>query len=754
MKKKILFIVDIRKWAFDTIAHSLKKKLSSVYDIDIKYWEDFSQPEKLVEAINSANPNLVHFFFREHLSLVLHILDRHSKTAKTFCKRAITTHIPDYLHHELADMFDRKRLFDFVDAYFTTNADLLAIYSNCAFIPKPFGVIHDWVDIEPAANNTKKNSETVKILWSGNSKWGEYAGHHDYKGLDRIIKPAIKAVQQKFPHVEFICHDSSTSRVDHRVIMNSMREADIVLIASRKEGTPLTLIEAIASRCAIVTTRVGIGPEILPQEQNAFFYDHSSLALQEKLEKLIADKSLISELSERNYQAWQNHFSHTGPLKESWQQFINQAMSRYDDDGIDRKLNLMQDRSVPGRKLTVNTLRMGARIANQLGIVKTLNRTTPRVGATYHRIVYGATGPRLIDYTIIDPIYEEAISNLNEDHPLVVYAPMWKGVCASSEAIFTDNRVRFPFTDNEYPEVEAHPYIDTLSGKISNSRAPAIIYSGGSAIHKSLARQVRLKNPDILQFFMWHGSPAQWVDQSQMEFFNSWRTEYENRTINGIIVLKQGLDETLKGMGVWSNYIFNPVPVLDNSLRPRTLDDERIRVGLFSSIGSWYKNPFPQLMSLTGMRNIELTTSIPKSQTDLARLGVKKINHIQHLGHGNFLRVLAQQDINLYVTNTECSPMTPLESWENLVPCIVGPAGDVYSSVSKKLGDFLVEKNVDNPYSISKRLQLVIENYSTITELLHSSRSKQRSLFIKERTKLFQSLQNAPKVHQLAALIA
>jgi glycosyltransferase involved in cell wall biosynthesis len=754
MKKKILFIVDIRKWAFDNIAQSLKKRLSSDYDVDIKYWEDFSQPEKIVDAVNSENPSLVHFFFREHLHVLLHLLDRRSKTAKAFCARAITTHIPDYLHHELVDLFNKKQLFEFVDSYFTTNADLLAIYSNCTFMPKPYGVIHDWVDVEPIAENVGKDSEAVKILWSGNSKWGEYAGHNDYKGLNRIIKPAIKAVQQNYPHVAFICHDSSTRRVDHHMIMNSMRDADIVLIASRKEGTPLTLIEAMASRCAIVSTRVGIAPEILPSRQQEFFCDHSALDLQQKLEKLVADKSLIAELAEENYHAWRRHFSDRGPLKEAWLRFIDQAIARHQTDGAERKLSLIQDRCALGRKLTVNTLRMGARFASQLGIVKTLDRATPKLGATYRRMVYGATEPRLDDYTLIDPIYKEAVSSLNKDHPLVVYAPMWKGVCASSEAIFTDNRIRFPFTDNEYPEVEAHSYIEELAAKLAAAGAPAIVYSGGSLVHQSLARQVRLRNPDLPQFFMWHGSPAQWVDQCQMEFFNRWRTEYEHGTVNGVIVLKRGLEKILQRMGIWSSYIFNPVPMLDESLKRRTIDPDHVKVGLFSSIGSWYKNPFPQLMSLTGMKNIELTTSLPKYQTDMARLGIGQINHIEHMSHGNFLRVLAQQDINLYVTNTECSPMTPLESWESLVPCIVGPAGDVYSSVSKKLAEFLVEKNVDDAFAISKRLQLVIDNYAIITDLLQSSRNKQRALFIEERSKLFQNLKSAPRFRGVARLSA
>lgn len=755
MKKKILFVVDTRRWAFDNIAHSLQRKLSSLFDFDILYWEDFFRPQKLVAEINQRAPDLVHFFFREHLFLLIQMMDRRSRAARAFCARAITTHIPDYLYHDQMELFRRKVMFDLVDAYFTTNADLLAIYSDCPLIPRPHGVIHDWIDlIPPSQARSRDRTGVVKLLWSGNSRWGENAGYLDYKGLNRIIKPAVRAVRKRFPNVQFICHDSSERRVDHTVIMNSMQEADIVLIASRKEGTPLTLIEAMANACAVVSSRVGIAPEILPQEQHDFFCDHSATAFQEKLEQLIADRAMIAKLSELNQRAWRAHFDNDGPLKDAWIGFIEHALARHEERGAARKLALLPDRDALARKLTVNTLRLGARVASQLGLVETLNRTTPGIGATYHRIVYGRSDSRLSDYSIIDSIYDAAISNMNRDCPLVVYAPMWKGVCASSEAIFTENRIRFPFTDHEYPELPRHPYLHTLTAKLAAAKARAIIYSGGSIIHQTLAREVRAANPDMRQFLMWHGSPAQWADQGQLDFFDRWRRDYEDGIINGIIVLKTGLDKTLERLGIWSSHIFNPVPTSEENWTPRRLSGDRIRIGLFSSIGSWYKNPFPQLLALAGMKKVELTTSLPRLPTRLTRLGIGKIRHVEHMNHANFLSVLAQQDINLYVTNTECSPMTPLESWECLAPCIVSPAGDVYSQVNRELGDYLVEKRVDDPQAISERLQLVIDNYARISELLYQCRDEQRSLFKRERARLFRDLQTAPMLKRQTALSA
>jgi len=173
----------------------------------------------------------------------------------------------------------------------------------------------------------------------------------------------------------------------------------------------------------------------------------------------------------------------------------------------------------------------------------------------------------------------------------------------------------------------------------------------------------------------------------------------------------------------------NPVPVIDDTRLPGELSHEIINVGLFSSISSWAKNPFPQLLSVSGFDNILLTTNITKNDVELAFPTLERVQYINHMDRQDFISVLKKQDINLYVTNTECSPMIALESWACLIPCIVGPAGDVYSTVDEKLGAYLVEKNVDNPTLIAERIKKVIENYDEIVHLLRVNRIVQRDNF-------------------------
>lgn len=737
---RIVLVVDIRNWAFDRIAQNIQGKLSDGFDIDIVYWDDFSSPNKFVSHVVGLNPKAVHFFFREQISLILETADKTSADFRRFCSRSITTHIPDYLFSDELSLLKRMTLFQFVDGYFTTNIDLHDIYSSSALVPAPWGVIHDWVDLTPNERSSRLTDDKIKVIWSGNSLWGEYAGYVDYKGLETIIRPAMDAVQRKHQNIDFICLDSAKAKTPHSKVLKLMSQSDILLIASEKEGTPLTLIEAMAHKCAVISTPVGITSEILPLPQHEFIYERSSSALFDKLDTLLSDRSLIAELGELNFIAWQEHFGDTSPILDKWSNFFADALSRFKKEGQDRKLSLVPARSKIVRRYVVSAVRASGRMANRLGLVRVLNNISPKFGATYHRLVHGNSERVKVDYSLLDQIYADRLARLTRTEPVVVNAPMWKGVAASTEAIFPQYSIQYPFTDQEYPEISDHAYLEKMSERLANCASEVIIYSGGSKIHQVLARKIKVRNPEKRQYFMWHGSPAQWVDYGQLQFFQSWRNEYDQGIISGVITLKSGLENTLTGMGIKAWYIYNPVPYIDDAKSAKTIKSDNVKVGLFSAISSWYKNPFPQLLSISAKKRVILTTNLAGTDVASALPKLSTVNYVHHMARQDFLNILKEQDINLYVTNTECSPMIALESWACLVPCIVGPAGDIYSSVDRELAEWLVEDRVDDANAISIRIDKVLDNYDRIVDLMKITRSAQRELFVEARGKLLREL--------------
>lgn len=729
--KKIIFVVDIRGWAFDNVATAMSRRLGPWADsCEVVYWEDFNDPNKLVKHLNGQKPDLIHFFFREHLDLILKTVAGKGGPFTSFCGHAVTTHVPDYLYSSAFELAARTRLFDFIDGYFTTCRDLFELYSNDPLISNPDDVIFDWpaLDVMPAMPE-KGADDTLKVVWSGNSKWGEYAGYTDYKGLDGVIMPAIEIAKARFPKIEFICCDSAQEKIPHAEILSLLETADVLLIASENEGTPLTLIEAMSRGCAIVTTRVGIAEEVLPEIQTPYICDRNASAFADALVDICTHREKLKTIQRANFVAYSQQFGSDSPLLKKWISFLNKAYQNHKKKGLTNKLLLARNLNGSlARRLAVMGLRSGVRIARRYGLIDSLYRISPRFSAIYNRVLHGGSQSGKPDYERIGSAYSTQLDNCDPNMPLFVYAPMWKGVAASTEALFPKATLRFPYFDSEYPEVEKHPYLETLADLLASKALP-IVYSGGSLLHLSLAKRLHALNPTIKQFFLWHGSPAQWVERGHTDHFQLWHKAYLAETIQGVITVKPGLHESLRKIGIASWDIYNPIPDLKSRIKINQRLDDEIHIGLFSAINSWYKNPFVQLLAVAGRNTVVLNTNIAEDDIRGINLNIKEIRHHHHMPRPNFLQMISEQDINLYVTNTECSPMIALESWAAGIPCIVGPAGDVYSDVSIRLGELLVEPRVDDPTAISSRIDLVLANRAEIRALLEEYRDSYNDLF-------------------------
>lgn len=733
MKKKLAFIVDIQGWAFDIIARHVRQQLADVYEVSLYYWADYPIASHLLHELAQDGISHVHFFFREHLKVVFETISANSKTASHFNKLVVTTHIPDYLYHSTSELIERKSVFDFVNGYFVTNADLKQIYDRQEFFAKPDGIIIDWPISQAGVSDIQAESarppSPVRIMWTGNSKWGEYAGFRDYKGLETVISPAIARLKQENYPVEFTVIDSAQQKRSREEVLATLAQQDILLVASLAEGTPLTLIEAMSLGVAVVSTPVGIAREVLPAE-------HLELAVIERsaeqfymtLKSLVQSPDRILAMKQANLKSFTEQFCAGGPLKAQWLQFLQQAATR-SVPAATRQQSYSVSRS-RFRQYAINGARTFVFFLKRVGLIQTIDRLVPQAAVWYNRLLHGSSGSlfggnavnRSIQYQVVEKAYRATLRDHDAETPLVVYAPMWKGVAASTESLFAQGCFRFPYFDDEYPEVASHPQLDMALDTLLEEPPRQIIYSGGSVIHITMARKIRERMPQIQQYFLWHGSPAQWVEPSQLEHFNLWHELYNKRVIDGVISVKPDLDKMLNLIGVKSFGLINPIPDIRRQFTlpaTRRTDDGRAHIGVFSAVSSWYKNPFVQLLATMGEENWTLHTNVPR--ITFRNLDFKQLSRVQSyepMPRPQFLALLASLDLNLYVTNTECSPMVVLESCSLGVPCIVGPAGDIFSGISDELAGFLVEPGVDNPYAIYTRMKRVLANRERIQALL------------------------------------
>ena len=75
--------------------------------------------------------------------------------------------------------------------------------------------------------------------------------------------------------------------------------ADICALSSMNEGTPVSIIEAMASGMAVITTKVGGVEDFVNNGENGLICEQDVTKFAESLEKLISDRSLRKSLGEK-----------------------------------------------------------------------------------------------------------------------------------------------------------------------------------------------------------------------------------------------------------------------------------------------------------------------------------------------------------------------------------------------------------------------------------------------------------------------
>lgn len=311
-KQKIALVVDSDNWAFANIARNVSKNIKK-YDfkiIPITYLDN-----NLVKVyIEADDCDLIHFFWRENIigldeeNFEWYIrnlaLTKQEFIEKFVANKKITSCVYDHLFSEGKEIEKTKKIFSKCKNYYVSSKILLDIYNGLDLKYKPKYVITDGVDLEdfyPINIDRFKNihKRTVKIGWVGNSAWKNDL--EDFKGVNTILKPAIKELKEEGYDIEEYFADRQVRMIPHDKMVEYYSNVDILICTSKCEGTPNPVLEAMACGVPVISTRVGIVPEALGKKQSEFILkERSKECLKENIKKLICDSQNFSNLSQEN----------------------------------------------------------------------------------------------------------------------------------------------------------------------------------------------------------------------------------------------------------------------------------------------------------------------------------------------------------------------------------------------------------------------------------------------------------------------
>ena len=295
---KIALIPDEKGWAFDNIAKQIKKNLNYYYEFTIIPYEKYLySPAEFCNTVKDCH--ILHFFWRDTI--------RDMQLTKCagwdlIKDKIISTAVYDHLLLSKEDVNERTDLFQST-YYYVCSEKLKQIYDNIEGYKKPIMIIEDGVDptLFYPMNTDRFNSNAklpLKIGWTGNSSWDL---DYDLKGFKTYIKPAVKRLKKSGYSIKGVFRDGKNRYIPHNKMIDFYSKIDILVCMSLSEGTPNPILEAMACGVPVITTDVGIVPQVFGEKQKNFILkDRDINTLMSAIIKLYKHRDIMQELSQEN----------------------------------------------------------------------------------------------------------------------------------------------------------------------------------------------------------------------------------------------------------------------------------------------------------------------------------------------------------------------------------------------------------------------------------------------------------------------
>jgi glycosyltransferase involved in cell wall biosynthesis len=106
------------------------------------------------------------------------------------------------------------------------------------------------------------------------------------------------------------------------------RVLDLYVIGSREEGGPKAILEAMASGVPIVSTKVGMVPDVLQDGMNGFVVEVEDVdALFQKASRVLGDKSLRDSIV-TNALATANNYEISDTIRQYYEKIYKNLLNR------------------------------------------------------------------------------------------------------------------------------------------------------------------------------------------------------------------------------------------------------------------------------------------------------------------------------------------------------------------------------------------------------------------------------------------
>ncbi|MDF2865561.1 MAG: hypothetical protein K0R72_370 [Clostridia bacterium] len=347
---------------------------------------------------------------------------------------------------------------------------------------------------------------------------------------------------------------------------------------------------------------------------------------------------------------------------------------------------------------------------------------------------------KLRDKVLKSKDYQKQINNsietlgkyYNKEY-VIMHNPRWLGVTSATKELF----------ENLVPLQEIYNKNDAkkIAEKIVSSNIRQVIFSAFCFGWEDLARELKRINGGIKIKVFWHGSHSQVTDEINWKTNTTALLLHKEGIIDVFATCKESILNFYKSQGYKTAFIMNTVRLPEKQEKDEIVAESKntnneIKIGLYAAGLDWRKNMYNQIAAISLIKN-SIADLIPLSYEAkvFARKHNLKINGLEKgIKREELLKRIALNDINLYVTFSECAPMLPIESMEMGVVCLTGDNNHYFKNT--ELEKYLIVDREDDIVCISDKIKYALENKDIIMSL-YKEWKKQNDISSLESVKNF-----------------
>ena len=295
----------------------------------------------------------------------------------------------------------------------------------------------------------------------------------------------------------------------------------------------------------------------------------------------------------------------------------------------------------------------------------------------------------------------------NKDY-IVFHNKNWMGITSATKELFT-NTV-------DCGEIYREEDVKKIVNAIIENNINQVIFSSFAIGYKDIVQTLKEVKPSIKIKTYWHGSHSQIHDAYGWERNLEIIDLHKQNKIDVMASCKESLNNFYKKQGYNAVFLTNKV---DTAVKPeKRKKDGKVKIGLYAAkCDDWRKNMFTQMAAVALIDN-SILDMVPLNDTakefaDI--LGLEITGEEKPLPREELIKRMSQNDINLYITFSECAPMLPLESFEMNVPCITGNNHHYFKNT--KLEEYIVVMNENDPEEIKEKIEKCLASPQQVLDL-------------------------------------